>query len=262
MTVLSTPAAPLPTVEILGVRIHAITEAQTVARILDELDAGRGGMVVTPNLDHLRRCARSPEYARLVAAGELVVPDGVPILWASRIAGRPLPGLVAGSNLVSSLAAGAARRGRSLFLLGGVEGSAAGAADVLVKRHSGLRIAGTWCPPFGFEKDAAEMARITSALCDAAPDIVYVGLGSPKQERLIERLRPLLPCAWWLGVGVSFSFLTGDVRRAPRWMQRCGLEWVHRLASEPRRLARRYLIEGLPFAVRLVAWAVCQRFRG
>jgi N-acetylglucosaminyldiphosphoundecaprenol N-acetyl-beta-D-mannosaminyltransferase len=245
----------------MGVHLHAITEAETVAHILDALDAGQGGTVVTPNLDHIRRCHQSSDYANLVAGADLVVPDGVPLLWASWIAGRPLPGLVAGSNLVSSLAAGAAIRGRSIFLLGGVEGSASAAADVLMLRFAGLRIVGTWCPPFGFENSEVEVERLTAAVCSAQPDIVYVGLGSPKQERLIRCLRDRLPNAWWLGVGVSFSFLAGDVRRAPKWVQRCGLEWLHRLSREPRRLARRYLIEGLPFGVRLMAWSVARRFR-
>src|SRR6185503_14088249 len=104
---------------------------------------------------------------------------------------------------------------------------------------------------FGFESDPKEMERLAAALSEAAPDIVFVGLGSPKQEKLIGRLRSTLPGAWWLGVGISFSYLTGDVRRAPVWMRRCGLEWFHRLTSEPGRLARRYLVEGIPFGLRL-----------
>ena len=145
-----------------------------------------------------------------------------------------------------------AKRGLSVFLLGGSPGAAEGAAAVLGERYPSLTVAGTYCPPHGFEQDEAELKRIERAVVEANPAIVFVGLGSPKQERLIERLRERLPGAWWLGVGVSFSFLCGQVRRAPRWMQVIGLEWVHRLAQEPRRLARRYLVEGLPFAAWLL----------
>jgi N-acetylglucosaminyldiphosphoundecaprenol N-acetyl-beta-D-mannosaminyltransferase len=106
------------------------------------------------------------------------------------------------------------------------------------------------------------MEAMEAALVEAAPDIVFVGLGSPKQERLALRLRTALPATWWIGVGVSFSFVTGAVRRAPKWMQVCGVEWLHRLFSEPRRLARRYLVDGLPFAARLMCWAVARRVRG
>ena len=259
---LSAPAPQVATVDLLGVRFHALTEAEAVEHVLDALDAGRGGTVVTPNLDHLRRCVHHAEYREIVGRADLVVADGMPLIWASRIAGTPLPERVAGSNLVPHLSGAAAGRGRSVFLLGGVEGSADGAARILRERHPSLRVAGTWYPPFGFEDQPVEMAKLEAAVIGSSPDIVFVGLGSPKQERLIERLRPQLPRAWWMGVGISFSFVTGDVPRAPMWMRRTGLEWVHRLASEPRRLARRYLVEGIPFGVRLIAWAVGRRVRG
>jgi N-acetylglucosaminyldiphosphoundecaprenol N-acetyl-beta-D-mannosaminyltransferase len=115
-----------------------------------------------------------------------------------------------------------------------------------------LDIAGTLCPPVGFERESRWTDRIVAALGQAQPDIVYVGLGFPKQEHLIADLRPLFPRTWFLGVGVSISFVAGDVSRAPAWMQRTGLEWIHRLAQEPDRLARRYLVDGLPFAARLL----------
>lgn len=258
----SAPPGDLATVDLLGVRFHAVTEAQAIAHVLDALDAGRGGTVVTPNLDHLRRCVRHAEYRAIVGRADLVVADGMPLVWASRIAGTPLPERVAGSNLVPHLTGAAAARGRSVYFLGGVEGTAEGAARILRERHPSLRVAGTWYPPFGFEERPDEMARLEADVVGSAPDVVYVGLGSPKQEKLIERLRPRLPQTWWMGVGISFSFVTGDVRRAPEWMRRTGIEWVHRLASEPRRLGRRYLVEGIPFGLRLLAWAAARRMRG
>src|SRR5437763_1204962 len=114
-----------------------------------------------------------------------------------------------------------------------------------------LKIVGTYCPRRGFQDDAERMRELTRAVVSAKPDIVFVALGSPKQERLIERLRDRLPGAWWLGVGISFSFLAGNVRRAPHWMRTLGMEWMHRLVQEPVRLFKRYLLQGIPFAVRL-----------
>lgn len=243
----------LPVVEVKGVPVHALTERQTVDFIMEELGAGRGGWVVTHNLDHLRRRVGDAEFSRLCASADLVVADGMPLVWASRLRRRPLPERVAGSNLVSSLAAAAASAGRSLYLLGGAPGTALAAASVLAERHPGLRLAGTCCPEPGFEQDAGRLEEIGNELAMAEPDLVLVALGSPKQERLIERLRRRLPRAWWLGVGISFSFLSGDVIRAPAWMQRAGFEWFHRLLQEPRRLGRRYLVQGVPFALRLLA---------
>ena len=207
----------------------------------------------------MARLHRDAEFRRLIGPATLFVADGMPLVWASRLQGTPLPERVPGSNLISILSHGAAGRGRSVFLLGGDEGTAEGAADVLLSRDPDLRIAGTLYPPMGFENDPEEMGRIRDTLADSSPDIVYVALGSPKQERLIRGIRDLLPGAWWVGVGISFSFLTADVRRAPTWMQRVGLEWVHRLAQEPGRLARRYLLHDIPFALVLFGDALCRR---
>jgi N-acetylglucosaminyldiphosphoundecaprenol N-acetyl-beta-D-mannosaminyltransferase len=252
----------LPIVNMPHVSLHAITEEQCIARILDELDAGRGGVVVTPNLDHWRRLSVDPDFADLYRQADIVVADGMPLVWSSMLYGTPLPERVAGSSLISTLTAAAAGRGRSIFLLGGAPGAADATADVLRQRHPELNVCGTLCPEFGFEKDEAAMSHIIATLASAEPDIVYVGLGSPKQEKLAARLRSLVPQAWWLGIGVSFSFMSGQIKRAPRWMQRSGLEWVHRLAKEPRRMAQRYLVEDLPFAISALGGAIETRLRG
>jgi N-acetylglucosaminyldiphosphoundecaprenol N-acetyl-beta-D-mannosaminyltransferase len=245
------PSNKLPSIELCDVKLHSVTERQCVDFILEEIDAGRGGVVVTPNLDHLRRCVRDRLFGSLVAEADLVVADGMPLVWASRLQKTPLPERVAGSNLISSLSRGAAERGKSVFLLGGAEGTAAKAAEILQQRYPGLKVVGTLCPEIGFEGRPREMAEIVSMLTQTKPDIVFVGLGSPKQEHQIAKLRPNLPNSWWLGVGVSFSFLTGHVKRAPLWMQKRGLEWVHRLYQEPRKLFKRYIVFGIPFAARL-----------
>jgi N-acetylglucosaminyldiphosphoundecaprenol N-acetyl-beta-D-mannosaminyltransferase len=249
---LSERPAALPEVDLRGLGVHAISQAECVEYVLGELDAGRGGWVVTPNVDHLRRIARDHEFAELYSEATLRVVDGQILVWALALQRTPVPERVAGSDLISSLTAGAAARGRSVFLLGGNPGTAKRAAEVLQERHPELRIAGTDCPPVGFDRDALAMARLSRKIHHAKPDIVFVALGSPKQEFVIRHLRHDRPEAWWLGVGISLSFLAGEVRRAPRWMQRVGLEWLHRVAQEPERLFRRYFVEGLPFAGRLL----------
>ena len=258
----SPAAAPLPAVRVHGVRLHAVTAGQAIDRVLDESDAGRGGVVVTPNLDHVRRVQTDPSFAALVAEADLVVADGMPVLWASRLQGTPLPERVAGSDLISTLTAAAARRGKRVFFLGGAPGTAERAVEVLRRDNPGLLVAGTYCPPLGFEEDDDQMARMTAALVEGRPDVVFVALGSPKQEFLIDRIRAVVPGAWWLGVGVSFSFLCGDVRRAPRILQKYGLEWVHRLYQEPRRLFKRYLMVGVPFGAAMLARAAGRRLSG
>ncbi|MCS7034901.1 MAG: WecB/TagA/CpsF family glycosyltransferase [Phycisphaerae bacterium] len=256
------PPPALPTIDLAGVELHAVTQSQVVEYILSELDSNRGGMLVTPNLDHLYRCVKDLSFAALVSEADLIVADGMPLVWAARIQGTPLPARVAGSDLIWSLSEAAARRGRSIYLLGGAPGTAEAAAKVLCERYQNLRVVGTYCPPMGFEHNEREVAAIINDLATAQPDIVYVALGSPKQERLICRIRNCLPAAWWLGVGISFSFVCGDVRRAPLWMQKAGLEWIHRLWQEPRRLFKRYIIQGLPFACRLMLISAWRRIAG
>jgi len=253
---------PLPVIRVHGVALHAISESRCVQWVVDALEVGRGGWVVTANLDHLRRLVGDAEYTSRCRDATLVVADGMPLIWASKLQGTPLPERVAGSNLISSLSAAAADRGRSIYLLGGATGTAEAAAGVLSKRHPKLRVCGTCCPTIDdIENGADSVAAITDDLRQSNPDIVYVALGSPKQEVLIDRLRDQLPGTWWLGVGNSFSFLCGHVHRAPLWVQRTGFEWLHRLIQEPRRLGRRYLVDGCPFAVRVLFGAAIQRLK-
>jgi len=242
----------LPEIGLRGIGIHAISESEAVEHILEELDQGRGGWVVTPNLDHVRRLLKNDNFRRLYEEADLRVIDGMVLVWACSLQRTPVPERVAGSDLLSSLSEGAAPRERSVFLLGGNPGSADGAGKILEQRYSGLRIAGTECPPFGFEKDPLAMGKIIKKLQAEKPDIVFVALGSPKQEYVIRMLRDELPETWWLGVGISFSFLTGEVKRAPVWMRSLGLEWLHRLSQEPVRLFKRYILQGLPFAALLL----------
>ncbi len=243
----------------MGLEFSAVSEEETIDYVLDRISDGRGGWICPANLDVVRQWRASAEVRDLVGRASLVVADGMPLVWASEIQGTPLPERVAGSSLVVSLTAAAARAGASIFLLGGNPGSAATAAARLLELSPNLRLAGTMCPPFGFEKGRAGLEPIERALVAAAPDIVYVGLGFPKQERLIARLRDLLPATWFISCGISFSFVAGEVRRAPGVVQRLGLEWLHRLLQEPRRLYRRYLVHGIPFLAHLLWSAVRTR---
>ena len=244
-------SSEFPTIDLMGVSIHAAEENACIDYIIQRAMHRHGGWVVTANLDHLRRLVGQPSYRELCSEATLLVPDGMPLLWASRIRGTPLPERVAGSNLIVSLSRAAARAHISVFLLGGNPGTADGAAEVLASRCPGLQVLGTSCPMHGFESDTEQLRELERTLQEHGPGIVYVALGSPKQELVIRHLRQSLPSVWWIGVGISFSYLTGDVHRAPHWLQAIGLEWLHRLSREPRRLFRRYVVDGVPFALRL-----------
>ena len=258
----ATAANPLPVVELGGLRLHALTEAACVEHILAELREQRGGWVVTPNLDHLRRFQSDREFQNLVGQADLVTADGMPLIWFSRLQGTPLPERVAGSSVINTLSCAAGKEGRSIYLMGGDPGTAEEAGAILCERYPGLRLAGTSCPQVGATIDESTCQHLIAELTEAQPEIIFVGLGSPKQERLIAALKPSLPNAWWLGVGISFSFVCKRVQRAPRWMQKLGLEWVHRLWQEPQRLAKRYLVDGLPFAAIMFIRCAWRRVAG
>ncbi|HEY6749507.1 MAG TPA: WecB/TagA/CpsF family glycosyltransferase, partial [Mycobacteriales bacterium] len=234
---MSTERTPRTTTMLAGVELHALDEAATIEHIMGALEIGKGGWLVNPNVDVLRQIDRDPAIRRLVDQATLVVADGAPLEWAARLAGTPLPPRVPGSTMIWSLSKAAARSGRSVFLLGGAPGvadraAAALSADALAADAPALRVAGTHCPPLGFEKDLVELAAIRAALAAAEPDIVFCGLGFPKQERLINDLVDDFTSTWFIGSGASLAFAAGEVARAPEWLRRFGAEWVFRLLSE------------------------------
>ncbi|WP_103960483.1 WecB/TagA/CpsF family glycosyltransferase [Nonomuraea solani] len=244
-----------------GVGVDALTEDQVVQRVAAELEAGRGGRIVTPNVDICRAAAADPALRELVCSADLVVSDGMPLVWAARLLGTPVPGRVTGADLIWSLSGLAARRGWPVYLLGGPPGAARGAAAELTGRHPGLRVCGVDAPPYRFDATPEGSELVRRKVAAARPRLVFVGLGFPRQDRLIADLRKDLPGAWFLGCGAAIAFAAGTVARAPEWMRRAGLEWAFRLGSEPRRLGRRYLADDLPFALRLLAGSLATRVR-
>ncbi|MEU7831580.1 MULTISPECIES: WecB/TagA/CpsF family glycosyltransferase [unclassified Nonomuraea] len=235
-----------------GVAVDPLTERQVVEHVDGELGAGRGGRIVTPNVDICRAVAKDVKLRHLVNSADLVVADGMPLVWASRLLGTPIPERVTGADLIWSLSKLAARRGWPVYLLGGPPGVAASAAHELTACYPTLQVCGVDAPPYRFESGAGERERVRRKVVGAEPKMVFVGLGFPRQDRLIARLSKDLPGAWFVGCGSAIAFAAGTVPRAPEWMRGAGLEWAFRLVSEPGRLARRYLVDDLPFAARLL----------
>jgi N-acetylglucosaminyldiphosphoundecaprenol N-acetyl-beta-D-mannosaminyltransferase len=253
---------PRRRVTIAGVGIDALSFDSVVDAIVAHAAArGEPAYVVTPNAHHVV-LFQSDELLREVYTGAfLTVPDGVPLLWAARLLGTPLPGRVNGTDLFEVLAAEAAKRGLRVFLLGGRKGAADAAAATLRGRYPKLEVCGTYCPPFGFENDPSEDAKIVSAIQTARPELLFVGLGAPKQEYWMFRNRERTSVPVSLGIGVSFELVAGIVTRAPRWMQRAGLEWLYRLCVEPRRLWRRYVVGNAIFCALVARQLLAGAFR-
>lgn len=211
--------------------------------VVELAKAGKGGFVVTPNVDHVVMSEKNEALRAAYADASLSLVDGMPLVWMSKAAGFPLPEKISGSDLVRPLLRRAADAGLGVYLLGAAPGVGAAAAEILKAEMPGLRIVGVESPPLGFEKDPAVEAGILARMEAAAPDLVLMALGCPKQELLMHRWYARGAKPVMLGIGATLDFIAGKVKRAPRWMSAAGLEWVFRITQDPLRLAKRYLVQ-------------------
>lgn len=233
---------------VLGpVRIDSVDFEQALESVEALIAGGQGGAVFTPNVDHVMIAHEDERMREAYARVNLSVPDGMPLVWASRLLRNPLPERVAGSDLVPALLERAAGRGWGVYFLGGAPGAAAEAAEAVLKQLPALRIVGIDAPRFDPRAPREEQAEVVAKVRAANPQLVFVAFGAPKQEIWIDRWRDELRPAVMLGVGASLDFLAGKVPRAPSWMARSGLEWAFRLSREPKRLWHRYLVRDPKF---------------
>jgi len=230
-----------------GLVIYPGGLTDAVADMEKMLEVKCRGYVVTPNVDHIVRYQNQESFRQACASAVLHLPDGVPVVWAARRLGIRLKERVAGADLLPAVCRMAAARGFTVFLMGGGRGVAQRAAEALVLRFSGLRIVGTHTPPGDFTADGPAAELAVAAVARAHPDILFVGLGSPKQELWVHRHWDRLACTVAICCGAAIDYAAGVKPRAPLWMQRAGLEWLWRLAHEPRRLWRRYLVDDVAF---------------
>jgi len=233
-------------------RLDRLSREEILERVFGGLGSGVGGWILTPNLHFCRLAAADPDLRQLFSRADLTIADGTPLVWSSRLSGAPGLERIPGSDLVWELAGRAATEDRSVYLLGGGPGVAEAAARAFCDRFPELRNCGHSDRPVSERPTQAELSEILIELRECRADIVFVALGAPKQERVCLALRSELPAIWVIGVGGSLDFVAGRRRRAPSWVQRCGLEWLHRFRQEPVRLGRRYLLEDLPYALRLL----------
>ncbi|TMC09488.1 MAG: WecB/TagA/CpsF family glycosyltransferase [Chloroflexi bacterium] len=245
--------------QIASVPIDPIDMDEAMRRLGHAMADGRGQVqVATVNLDFLVKAQRQPELLQVLNRTDLNVADGMPVVWLSRLLGRPVPGRVAGADMAPLLVTEAAARGAGVFLLGGEHGVAEEAARRLRREHPGLRTIDWFEPPRARLEDM-DNERLVQLIADSGAELLLVAFGNPKQEFWIDRFRDRLPdVAVAVGVGCVFDLWAERQRRAPAWMQRAGLEWLHRLVAEPRRLAGRHAA-GVAWLVVLAGRALFQR---
>jgi len=203
--------------------------------------------VVTPNAQHIVLLEDDLKLRRIYDRAEFVLADGASLLFAARLLGSEIRERIAGVDLFQALCARAASEGFRIFLLGGAPGSAEKTARKLRERHPALQVSGIYVPEPGFENDPAQLEEISSVIRAARPDFLFVGLGAPKQEYWIHERGRQLAVPICMGIGGAFEMVSGTVQRAPKWVQNAGFEWLFRLAIEPGRLWRRYLVGNFKF---------------
>ena len=222
--------------------VDNVTEEEAIRHIEECIKDRKIGFVVTPNVDQIVMMEKNLYFREICDNAELSVVDGHPLLWIAKWYKRPIKEKICGSDLMPHLCRIAAEKGYKIFLLGAAEGIAAKAADILKEQNPGLIIAGTYSPPFGFEKDQAELDKINRILKESEADMLFVGMGAPKQSVFIYENMDKYQIPMSFCVGATIDFIAGEQTRAPRWMTDHGLEWLYRLFKEPKRMFKRYII--------------------
>jgi len=238
---------PFPTPSrcmVAGVAVDRLSLDEAATRTVETLrnrSAAGLFLIMGPNAQLVTLAQGNKRFAEALHAAALNIPDGISVILASKILGRPISTRVPGGELMERLCLEAAQNGLTVFFLGGLPGAASQAAYRLQKRYPALSIAGHYCPPRGFEENSMENAHIRQLITEAAPDLLFVAFGASKQEIWMHENCPTLPIGAALSVGAALDTQAGLRKRAPRWTHNLGVEWLYRLIREPRRLGRRYL---------------------
>lgn len=230
-------------IEMMGCVIDNLSMADTLTRIGGFIESGRPHQHVVVNVDKIVKAAKDPGLRGIINNCDLINADGMPVVWASRLLGKPLIERVAGVDLFEQLMRHSASRGWRVFLLGAQEAVVAGVKDIYLKKYPGLQIVGYrngyWQP----EDEQSVVAQIA----DARADLLFVAISSPKKEEFLDRYQAQMKVPFAMGVGGTFDVAVGKIKRAPVWMQKSGLEWFYRFLQEPRRMFKRYFIEDMAF---------------
>lgn len=235
----------------LGIRVNAVDLGQTIDRCEELMKLGRRGYVCVTGVHGAMEAQTDPEFRAVLNGSFLTVPDGVPLVWVGRLQGRRTMSRVYGPDLMIELCRQSVATGYRHFLYGGNYGVAENLAERLRQRIPGIQIVGTYTPPFR-PLSAEEECELQRQVAACKPDIFWVGLSTPKQERFMAHYLDQLDTKLMIGVGAAFDIHTGRIKDAPKWIKSLGLQWLHRLIQEPRRLWRRYLVNNPKFILRIL----------
>ncbi|MBB5185709.1 N-acetylglucosaminyldiphosphoundecaprenol N-acetyl-beta-D-mannosaminyltransferase [Faecalicoccus acidiformans] len=236
---------PKNRIKFLNTYIDNVTMSEAVEYIDTMIQHKKKGYVVTPNVDFIVRMEKDVQFQKIVENADLIVTDGKPLIWISKKIKTPIKEKISGSDLSPNIFRLAAKKGYTVFLLGGKEGVAEKAKMNMELKYPGINIVGVYSPPFGFEKNLKEVNRINEMINNLSPDILLVCLGSPKQEMFIAKNINKYEACVSLAVGATIDFEAGTIKRAPKWISNIGMEWFYRFLKEPKRLFKRYFVDDM-----------------
>lgn len=232
-------------INFLGLRIDNLTGEEIILAIEEMIEVKKPVQIVGVNVDQVLHTKKHAISNRIFKDAALVFTDGKPIVLMSKLLGTPIKERTTGPDLMEDLCRIAAQKRYSIFLLGAGPGVSDKAAEVLKAKYKGLSVAGTYSPPFGFQKNEMELNKINAMLKDSKADMLFVGMGSPKQDIFIYENKNKYQIPVSFSMGAAIDFIAGNVKRAPRWMIKCGLEWFYRVIQDPKRLWKRYFINDM-----------------
>lgn len=227
-------------IKFLNTYIDSLTMQEAVDEAEKLIQEPGSSYIVTPNLDHIVMLDTDKEFDEIYSNADLILADGMPLIWISKLLKKPIKEKISGSDFFPHMCNMCAEKGYSIFILGAAEGVADKAAKNLFDRYKGLKIAGTYSPPFGFEKDEKELDKISRIIKATSPDVLAVSLGSPKGEKFLYKHLAEYGVSLGISIGATIDFEAGNVKRAPKWMSDIGLEWLFRITQDPKRLIKRY----------------------
>ena len=236
---------PQNRIRFMNTYIDNVTMDEAIDHIEECIRLRKIGQVITPNVDQIVRMETDSYFKEICDNAELLLTDGHPLLWIAKWYKTPIKEKICGSDLVPKLCEVAAQKGYSAFFLGAAPGVAQRAADKLKEKHSSLKVAGVYSPPIGFEKDQNELNKINQILYDSHADMLFVGMGVPKQDIFIYENMNIYQIPMSFSIGGTIDFIAGEQKRAPKWMSKIGMEWFYRLCQSPKRMFKRYFIDDL-----------------
>lgn len=230
---------------LLNTYINNLTMSETIDEIEQMIESGKRSYVVAINVDVVMKIENDSYLKKVVDGADMVLVDGMPLVWISKMQGKPLKAKISGSDLVPLLCEEAAKKNYTVFIIGGKDGIAVQAKRRLERSMPGIRIVGTYAPPLGFEKDDDELNKINEMISSVKPDLLIACFGCPKQEKWIYENINKYNAKVSICAGATVDFLAGNVKRAPHWMSEHGLEWFYRFLQEPKRMFKRYFIDDI-----------------